>query len=149
MAKKKKSTAARYAFIGLIVAGIGAIATVLLIVVKGAVGVHLYTPANPDQLNLWLSISAAVLVLGLAIYAILAPDQIRRLFTGRQARYGSNALVMGIAFIGILVVANVLAFQNPKSWDWTEDKTHTLSPQSVQILSQLPQKVTALAFYSS
>lgn len=148
MPKKKKTTAARYAFIGLIVAGIGAIATVLLIVVKGAVGVHLYTPAKPEQLTLWLSISAAVLVLGLAVYAILAPDRIRRLFTGRQARYGSNALVMGIAFIGILVVVNVLAFQNPQKWDWTEDKTHTLSPQSVQILGQLPQKVTALAFYS-
>lgn len=148
MARKKKNSAARFAFIGWIVAGLGAVATFLLAVVKGAVALQLYTPAKPEQLNLWLSISAAVLVVGLAVYAILAPDRVRRFFSGRQARYGSNALILSVAFIGILVVANVLAFQNPKSWDLTEDKQHTLSPESVQTLSQLPQKVTALAFYS-
>ena len=102
------------------------------------------------NLNLWISISAALIVLGLAVYAIMAPDKVARFFTGRQARYGSNALIMSLAFIGILLVINMLTFQNPKVLaDMTEDKQNTLAPQTLQALANLPGKVTAIGFFSS
>lgn len=149
MAKKKKSSA-RYAFIGIIVAIVGCVATGLLALVQGTIALKLYTPPDPNVIKIWLSISAAVLVVGLAAYAILAPDNVRRFFTGRQARYGSNALIMALAFLGILFVVNMLAFQNPKVLaDMTEDKQHTLAPETLQALANLPDKVTAIAFYSS
>lgn len=148
MAKKKNPTE-RYAIIGLIIAIIGGIAAGLLAIVQGTIAIKLYTPANPQDIKLWLSISAGVLVVGLAAYAILAPDTVRRFFTGRQARYGSNALIMALAFIGILFVINMLVFQNPKSWDLTQNKQRTLAPETLQALNSLPEKVTALAFYTT
>jgi ABC-type uncharacterized transport system involved in gliding motility auxiliary subunit len=146
---KKKPASARYAVIGLVLAGIGCVGTGLLALVEGTVALKLFTPAKPDQVTQWLAISAGVLVLGLAIYGILNPSGVGRLVSGRQARYGSNALVMSLAFVGILLVANLLVYQNPKSWDFTEGKQHTLAPQTLQALDTLPEKVNAIAFFST
>ncbi|NOZ00096.1 MAG: GldG family protein [Chloroflexi bacterium] len=139
----------RFAPAGLVIAALALITAIVLGLIKGVQGLGLYTPSNPDQLTLALQISAAVFVLGLAMYAMLEPDRVRAFFTGRQARYGSNALVMALAFVGILVVVNYLAFQNPKSWDLTEGREHTLAPETLDILAALPENVTAVAFYSA
>ena len=146
---KKPNSAARYAVIGLIVAAVGCVATGLLAVVQGTVALKIYTPPSPDLIVKLLGISGAVLILGLAVYAILNPDGVRRFFSGRQARYGSNAIIMSVAFVGILFVVNLLAYQNPKSWDFTEDKQHTLAPETIRTLAALPNKVEAIAFYST
>lgn len=145
---RKKSSTARFAFIGLILAGIGCIATGLLALVEGTTALKLFTPADPALITRWLAISAGVLVLGLALYGVLNPAGVGRFLSGRQARYGSNALIMSLAFVGILVVINVLVFQNPKSWDFTEGQQHTLAPQTLQALDTLPAKVEAIAFFS-
>lgn len=146
---KNTNSAARYAFIGLIIAAVGCLATGLLAIVQGTVALKLFTPPSPGFITQWIAISAAVLVLGLAIYTVLNPDGVRRFFTGRQARYGSNALIMALAFVGILFVVNLLVYQNPWSHDFTEDKQHTLAPETVRTLAALPDKVTAIAFFSN
>ena len=146
---KKINTPARYAFIGLIVALVALVATGLIGLFKGVIGLGLYTPQNPQSINIALSISAGLIIVGLAAFAIMDPNRVRRFLTGRQARYGSNALILALAVIGIIVVANVLVYQNPKSWDLTEDKAHTLAPQTLQALATLPDKVQAVAFFSS
>jgi ABC-type uncharacterized transport system involved in gliding motility auxiliary subunit len=146
---KKSNSAARYAFIGLIVAAVGCVATGLLGIVQGTVALKIYTPPSPGLILKLIGVSAGVLILGLAVYAILNPDGVRRFFSGRQARYGSNAVIMSVAFVGILFVVNLLAYQNPKSWDFTEDKQHTLAPETIRTLAALPSKVEALAFYST
>ncbi len=46
------------------------------------------------QFNLPLQIALGFVVIGLAVFAILDPKRVREAFTGRQAKYGSNALVM-------------------------------------------------------
>ncbi len=149
--KNKKNSNAQYAFIGLIVALVACIATGLLGLAKGMDSAELFTLDDQmDGLNLALQISAALLVLGLAYYAIMSPDSIRRFITGRQARYGSNSLILALAFIGILFTINYLVYQNPgKPWDLTEDKSNTLAKETLQALSTLPEKVKATAFYSS
>ncbi len=149
MPKKKNSGSARFAIIGLVLAGIGCLATGLLALVEGTVALKLFTPAKPDLVTQWLAISAGVLVLGLAVYGILNPTAVGRLLSGRQARYGSNALVMSLAFVGILLVVNLLVYQNPKSWDFTEGKQHTLAPETLQALDTLPAKIDAIAFFST
>lgn len=146
---KKKTGTQRYAIIGLVIALLACIATGVVVILQGTVALKLLTLQNPNTLNLALSISIACLVVGFAVYAILAPDNVRRFFTGRQARYGSNTLVMSLAFIGILFVANLLVYQNPKSWDMTVDKQHSLAPQTLQALATLPDKVTAIAFFTT
>lgn len=148
MAKKTKNSAAQYAVIGLIIAVIACISTGLLGVTKGLVALQMFTPQNPETLTRALIVSALVILLGLAAYAFMAPDTIRRFVSGRQARYGSNALILILAFVGIVFVVNYLAYQNPKSWDLTEDKSHTLASETLQALATLPDKVTAIAFFS-
>jgi ABC-type uncharacterized transport system involved in gliding motility auxiliary subunit len=146
---RKKVTASRYAFIGLIFAGLGCIATGLLTIVQGAINLKIFTPARPETISEGILISAAVLILGLAIYGILNPDGVRRFFSGRQVHYGSNTVVMSLAFLGILFVINYFVFKNPNHLDFTEDQQHTLAPQTIQALATLPNKVTAIGFFTS
>ena len=126
----------RFAPLGLYLALIAALVSIGLYIVQ-------------RQLTLALQISLGLIVIGLALYAILDPDKVRRLLTGRQARYGSNALILTLAFIGIIVVLNYLVFANPKTWDLTEDKQYTLAPETINTLNSLSDKVTAQAFFSS
>jgi ABC-type uncharacterized transport system involved in gliding motility auxiliary subunit len=149
MAGNKKTPSAQYAFIGLILALIACVSTGLIGAAKGMLAIKMFTLDNTNGLNLALQISIALLIVGLAAYAIMAPDAVRRFFTGRQARYGSNSLILALAFIGIIFVANYVVFQNPKSWDLTEDKSNTLAPETLQALATLPEKVTATAFFSA
>ena len=147
MAKKRQTSAQRNAIWALVLAGVACVATGLIGLVRGTIALQLY-PVEPAPWNRALGISAALILAGLAIYSILVPERVRQLLTGRQARYGSNALVLTLAFVGILIVVNVLAYQNPKTVDFTEGQQHTLAPETLQALSTLPDDVLAIAFYS-
>jgi len=155
MAGKKKNPNAKYAIAALVVALFACVTTALLGSVKGVLALQMFTldESALKTLNLILNISIALVLIGLGVYAILSPDAIRRFFSGRQARYGSNALVMTIAFLGIGFALNYLAYNNPNwlgaPWDLTEDKSNTLAPETLQTLAALPQKVEATAFYAA
>jgi ABC-type uncharacterized transport system involved in gliding motility auxiliary subunit len=145
----EKTQPRNYSFIALIVAGIALIGTALLGIVRGLVAMQVFTVASIDNLNRAILVSIGVIILGLATYAILEPDRVRRTFTGRQARYGSNAIVMIIAFVLILIFGNAMAIANPLPLgDLTEDNANTLSPEMIGALKQLPQKVTATGFFA-
>jgi ABC-type uncharacterized transport system involved in gliding motility auxiliary subunit len=149
MNEKNNSTARNFSIIALIFALLACIATFFLAITRGLVSMQVFTGMEAEDVNRYLMVSAGLIVLGLAVYAIMEPDRVRRFFTGRQARYGSNALVMGIAFLGILIVGNILAFQNPKQvLDLTEDNVNTLSPELAAALDTLPEPVTATGFFS-
>jgi ABC-type uncharacterized transport system involved in gliding motility auxiliary subunit len=98
--------------------------------------------------DLPLQISLGLVLVGLALFAILDPERVRVALTGRQARYGSNALVMSLAFLGVLSVVNYLFYKTPKRWDLTENQQYTLAPETIETLESLPQPVEALAFYT-
>ena len=98
--------------------------------------------------NLALQISLAVFVVGLAVFAVLDPGRLRQALTGRQARYGSNALIITIAVLGILGVITFLAYKNDKRWDLTEDKTNSLAPETLDTLTKLTGPVSIDAFYT-
>src|SRR5258706_1574687 len=149
MANKNQSNKRSYTFIALIVAALALISTVLFLITKGLSAIGMFSGATSDTLNRGLLLSAGFTILAFAIYVVLEPEKIRQAITGRQARYGSNALVMIIAFLGILIVGNVLTFQNPKRLDLTQDKSHTLAPETLKALQTLPAPVSAVGFFSS
>ncbi len=126
----------RFAPFGLYLSLLAAVAAVILYIVF-------------KDFNLYIQISLGLFVIGLALFAILDPERVRLLLTGRQARHSSNALVLVLAFTGILVVINYLVYQNPKRWDLTEDRTNTLAPETLETLERLPQTVEAVAFYTT
>ena len=98
--------------------------------------------------DIYLQSSLGVFVLGLAAFIILDPARVRTAMTGRQARYGSNALIVTAAFLGILVVINYFVFQNSQRWDLTEDKQNTLTDVTLETLQSLPGEVFVQAFFT-
>ncbi len=112
-----------------------------------AVGAALYIIQR--QWNLYLQIALGLFVIGLAIFVALDPGAIRKALTGRQAKYGSNALIITVAFLGILVVVNFLANKYTKRWDLTENQANTLAKESVDVLKSLQNNVVAKAFFTS
>ncbi len=126
----------KFAPIGLYLALIGALAGIGFLIVQHA-------------FNLPVQISVGVILVGLAFFTLLDPQRVRSALTGRQARYGSNSLIMGLAFIGILIVVNYLGYTYSPKWDLTQDKQHTLAPETVSLLDSLKSPVVAEAFFSS
>jgi ABC-type uncharacterized transport system involved in gliding motility auxiliary subunit len=154
MAKTKnsqtKTNPKKLSVVGLWVSGIALLATIILLIVKLLAIAQIYTIPNLQGFNWGLGISAALIVLGLAFYTLLDPGHVRELLTGRQARYGSNALIMLLAFVGILLVVNMFLLQNPGTpMDFTEDKKNSLSSTTLDTLNALPTSVQATAFYTS
>ncbi|MBN1305419.1 MAG: GldG family protein [Anaerolineales bacterium] len=156
----KDSKLSRYAFIGLIVAGLALISSLVFATMISLEYVQLYTPKNPDLPKLGLYISLGAIVIGLAAAIFMAPERTRQMVSGRQARYGSNALVLSLAFVGLLIALNFLANKAPEyndlfndlepfgPYDMTIDKQNTLAPETLEALDRLQDEVTATAFYS-
>ncbi len=100
------------------------------------------------QFDVAVQTSLAIAALGFALAMLLNPGVVQTWLGGRQARYGSNVLVMTLAVIGILIVANYLVYKNNKQFDLTEDQANTLAPETLEALKQLPEPVVAVGFYS-
>ncbi|MBE0618175.1 MAG: GldG family protein [Proteobacteria bacterium] len=66
----------------------------------------------------------------------------------RAAKHGANAAAITLAFLGILVILNVLALRHNAKWDLTPDKRFTLAEQTVKVLKGLPREVRVTAFFS-
>lgn len=126
----------KYAPIGLYIAGAA------LLVAAGAYILQ-------RQFSLAVQVSLAVAVLGLAANILMDVEGARQALTGRQARYGSNALILSLAFLGIVVVANYLVYQNDQRWDLTENQLNTLAPETLDTLAKLPETVQVVAFYTA
>lgn len=101
------------------------------------------------QFTVWVQASLAVGLMGLALAMLFNPSAIQTWMGGRQARYGGNVVVMALALLGILIIVNYISVRNPKRWDWSQDQLHTLAPETLAVLKQLPAPVQAVGFYST
>ncbi len=102
--------------------------------------------SEPD----WLP--EALLGLGIVLiisYALLRPREVVAALTGRQARYGGNALLLSVAFLGILVTVNFLSSRYHKRFDLTASKQYTLSQQTIQVLRSLKEPVKVTGFFTA
>ncbi len=153
MDKKKQSMGRSYSLIPLVIAALALLSTVFYLITKGLLAINMFTGATADTLNRGLLISVGVMILALALYVIMEPDRVRQMFTGRQARYGSNLAVMAIAFLVLLGLINFMVkterFHLDKRWDLTEDQSQTLAPETLKALQTLPQPVKATAFFAT
>ncbi len=100
------------------------------------------------QFDTTFQVLLGLFLLGIAGGILLDPGRVRRALSGRQARYGSNALLVSLAVLGIIGVVNYLVLQNPKSWDLTEDQQYSLAPETLKILGDLQQPVQLKGFYT-
>ena len=94
--------------------------------------------------------SVSVIVIGLVLVflaLVLSPRAIAIFLVGRQGRYGSNIVVLTIAFFVIVLLVNFLLYRNPTRVDVTATRVFTLSEQTVQILDGMDGLVRANAFF--
>jgi ABC-type uncharacterized transport system involved in gliding motility auxiliary subunit len=67
----------------------------------------------------------------------------------RGVRYGLNTLVAVLLVVGLIGVVEALSFRHNARLDLTENRRHSLSSQTIQILQNLKAPVNAVAFYRS
>ncbi len=148
---RTKMNTRRFASIGLWLAGAALLVGIIVIAVKLITYMGMYAPTTEtSQVIKYIGLGAiALLILGLAFFALLDPQRVRNILTGRQARYGSSALITLVAVIGIVFVVNLLLYQNPQDWDWTQDKSHTLAQETIDTLKALPSSVEAIGFFTA
>jgi ABC-type uncharacterized transport system involved in gliding motility auxiliary subunit len=137
----------KFAPAGLWISGVAALIFVVALLIKVLVYIGLYTDQKWINATVWISLGIAII--GTAVYALLDPIKIREFLTGRQARRGSNTLVMVIAFVLILIVINTIVYKNPVQWDWTEDKKNTLAAETIDTINTLSAPLQAIGFYTS
>jgi len=147
--KNSKSNTSRFAAGGLWLSAVSLIALLVAGAMKVFESIGFYTPTDLTLLPRILWGGAGGILIGLAVFALLDPNRIRRFLSGRQAKYGSNAIVTTVAFVAILVIGNILAYQNPQQLDLTENKQNTLAPESIDVLQKLPETVKATVFFST
>jgi ABC-type uncharacterized transport system involved in gliding motility auxiliary subunit len=144
----RRKSARKFAPLGLWLAGLAFLAGIIFLAIKLLVLMQIYVPADGTWINTALLIVLGVFILGLATFALLNPRKVRELITGRQAKHGSNALITLAALFGIIIVVNLLIYKNPVQWDWTEDKQHTLAPETLSTLQALTSPVQAIGFFT-
>ena len=68
-------------------------------------------------------------------------------FLSRTGRYGANTLILVGAFTGIIIVTNVISFENNSRMDVTATNQFSLGSRTKDVLSNLSEDVRATAFY--
>ena len=105
-----------------------------------------YYLVNGDANAIFLGL-AALAASALLIYLWAESAAVVKALASRQARRGSNSIVMFVAFLGIIALLNVLAARHSIRWDLTETGAYSLSPQTMSVLGSLRQPVRAIGFY--
>lgn len=91
-----------------------------------------------------LGIGMSLLILSL----VVSIGPVGKALGARQGRYGTNTLVMVVAFVGILGLVNFIVFENPQRLDVTATKQFSLAPRTTELLDNLKEPVQATAFFS-
>jgi ABC-type uncharacterized transport system involved in gliding motility auxiliary subunit len=97
----------------------------------------------------WQQWSSGLAIGGLVctlLYMLSQWREIARGFSGREARFGTIAVVSGIVVLAILVALNYLASRQNKRWDLTAAKQFTLSDQTRRFLQGLEKPVAIKVF---
>jgi ABC-type uncharacterized transport system involved in gliding motility auxiliary subunit len=97
---------------------------------------------------LWWGLLVAGVVLVLASAVVHLGDF--RLALGRRtARYGLNTAIMVVLLLCVIGLVEAMSYRHNARLDLTENRRHSLSPQTIEVLKALKQDVNAIAFYRS
>jgi len=96
--------------------------------------------------------TAVLIVLGLGVAALAAHialnwEAFRRGFTRKSFLYSGNLLLIVLLVLGILGLVNYFLSKNNYRADFTADKVHSLSDQSVAVLKALKTDIAFTCFF--
>ncbi|MBW1806571.1 MAG: GldG family protein [Deltaproteobacteria bacterium] len=96
----------------------------------------------------WVAIGKLVFgILAIGFWLSTNYGKIRQTFQGRSVFYTGFATLYAIMAVAAVVVVNYICYKYPYQIDFTEEKIHTLSDQTLQILNGLESDVEVVAFY--
>ena len=124
---------------------LGLLGWVGVVLVFAAVAIRFLKPE-------WQQWQHGLALAGLActlLYILSQWREIGRVFSGRQARFGTLAAASIAVVLAILVAINYLAERHNKRWDFTESKEFSLSDQTRKILEGLQKPVAVKVFTRS
>jgi ABC-type uncharacterized transport system involved in gliding motility auxiliary subunit len=96
-----------------------------------------------EQWAYYLAWAGLVCVLA---YTLAQWREIGKIFSRRQARYGTLAATSVLVVLGILVAINFIGARQNKRWDLTTNKQFSLSDQSRNVLAKLDSPMQVLVF---
>jgi gliding motility-associatede transport system auxiliary component len=94
----------------------------------------------------WLVAAGVLLVLASLLGHL---GDFRGTFARRGTRYGLNTALMVLIVLGIIGLVEAVSYRHSARLDLTENKRHSLSPQTIQLLRALTTDVNAVGFFRS
>ena len=85
-------------------------------------------------------------VIALAGWLVSSRGSIGTMAGARTTRFGTNAAVYTLAFLGVLVAINYLSVRYHRQFDLTAQNAFSLSPQSIEVIKGLKQPVKLYGF---
>ena len=85
----------------------------------------------------------------ISLVGLISLSSVVAAFISRTGRYGVNSLIMLAAFLGIIIVANFVSFENNSRIDATATNQFSLADRTEQLLDNLEQEVEVIAFYKA
>ena len=110
-------------------------------------GIAIVTFVSSMRLYGYIDIAIGASLIGL-VGAVFISSVIAA-FLSRTGRYGVNTLIMLGAFIGIVIVLNIVSFENKQRVDVTATNQFSLSERTRQLLSGLQDEIRITAFYKA
>ena len=117
----------------------------VVVCLLGAAGLVLFVPWL-IRLRFALLIAAGVLFL---LTVALNWREGASILGRRGTRYGASAVLLIVIALGVAVLANAVSLRYNARWDLTENKRHSLSPQTIKLLQGLKAPVEAIGFFRS
>src|SRR5215813_15326821 len=127
-----RRTSALYGIIGLVLLAFG------LIDLQIAPGFRLFV---------WVNLVGGIFAIVLWITA--SRSTLGALVGQRSTRYGANAVIYSVAFIGVIVAVNYISSLHHRRLDLTTEKVYSLSSQSEQIVKQLKEPLKLIGFFQA
>lgn len=85
-------------------------------------------------------------VIALAGWLVSSRGSIGTMAGARTTRYGTNAAIYSLAFLGVLVAVNYLSVRYHRQFDLTAQNAFSLSPQSIKVIKGLTKPVKLYGF---
>lgn len=102
--------------------------------------------ALPNRDRLWWALVSLGIVL-VVLSVVPRLGEARATMSGRTLRYGVNAAVMIVMVLGIITLVEAFSYRYSKRIDLTENRRHSLSAQTIQLLGNLKSEVNAVGFF--
>lgn len=89
--------------------------------------------------------------ISILVGVILAIDLLTQLVKTRQAKFGTEAVVVTIGIIAIVALLNYVLAQPDFIWEYdaTADQQNTLTAETRALLQELPEGIRVVAFYTT